>query len=46
MHLREPGCAVTGLANAGGIAARRMASYRQLVSQAEELSRRDPKFRR
>lgn len=46
MHLREPGCAVGAAANEGRIALRRMASYRQLLSQAEELSRRDPKFRR
>jgi len=46
MHLREPGCAVAAAAHAGNIAARRIASYRQLVSQAEELSRRDPQFRR
>lgn len=46
MHLLEPGCAVTGLAKSGRIAARRMASYRQLVGQSEELSRRDPKLRR
>ncbi len=46
MHLREPGCAVTAAANAGTIAARRIASYRQLVSQAEELSRREPQLRR
>lgn len=46
MHLREPGCAVIAAANAGTILARRMASYRQLVAQAEELSLRDPKLRR
>jgi ribosome biogenesis GTPase len=46
MHLREPGCAVAAATDAGEIAARRMASYRQLVGQAEELSRRDPQLRR
>ena len=46
MHLREPGCAVTAAAAAGRIAARRIASYRQLVGQAEELSRRNPELRR
>ncbi|MBM2854955.1 MAG: Small ribosomal subunit biosis GTPase RsgA [Steroidobacteraceae bacterium] len=46
MHLREPGCAVAAAKDAGKILARRMASYRQLVGQAEELSRRDPQFRR
>jgi ribosome biogenesis GTPase len=46
MHLREPGCAVAAAADAGKIPARRMASYRQLVHQAEELSRRDPQLRR
>ncbi|MGB5132327.1 MAG: ribosome small subunit-dependent GTPase A, partial [Steroidobacteraceae bacterium] len=46
MHLREPGCAVAAAANAGKIAARRVASYRQLVGQSEELSRRNPQVRR
>lgn len=46
MHLREPGCAVAVAANAGEIPARRIASYRQLVDQAEDLSRRDPQLRR
>jgi ribosome biogenesis GTPase len=46
MHLREPGCAVTAATNAGEIPARRIASYRQLVSQAEAMGRRDPQLRR
>lgn len=46
MHLREPGCAVLAAVNTGEIPARRIASYRQLVNQAEEMSRRDPQFRR
>lgn len=46
LHLREPGCAVAAAADAGRIPARRMTSYRQLVNQSEELSRRDPQLRR
>jgi ribosome biogenesis GTPase len=46
MHLREPGCAVAAATSAGEIAARRMASYRQLVGLAEEMLRRDPELRR
>ncbi|MGH8252083.1 MAG: ribosome small subunit-dependent GTPase A [Steroidobacteraceae bacterium] len=43
-HGREPGCAVA--AAAGGIAARRIASYRRLLQQAEEMARREPRLRR
>jgi ribosome biogenesis GTPase len=46
MHLREPGCAVAAATTAGEIPARRIASYRQLVNQAEEMSRRNPQLRR
>ena len=46
MHLREPGCAVAAATSAGEIPARRVASYRQLVNQAEERLRRDPQLRR
>ena len=46
MHLREPGCAVAAATSAGEILARRVTSYRQLVNQAEERSRRDPQLRR
>jgi ribosome biogenesis GTPase len=46
MHLREPGCAVLVATGAGEIQARRIESYRQLVVQAEERVRRDPKLRR
>ena len=46
MHLHEPGCAVAAATTAGEIPARRIASYRQLVNQAEERAKRDPQFRR
>lgn len=46
MHLREPGCAVAAATSAGEIPARRIASYRQLVNQAEERLRRDPQLKR
>lgn len=46
MHLREPGCAVAAATTAGEIPARRIASYRQLVNQAEDRARRDPQLRR
>ena len=46
MHLREPGCAVAAATAAGEIPARRIASYRQLVNQAEARAKRDPQIRR
>jgi ribosome biogenesis GTPase len=46
LHRREPGCAVARAAERGAIAARRMASYRQLLGLAEEFARRAPRLRR
>lgn len=46
IHRREPGCAVGAAAQAGTISARRIASYRQLFDQAEDLARRDPQLKR
>ncbi|MGQ0384652.1 MAG: ribosome small subunit-dependent GTPase A [Gammaproteobacteria bacterium] len=46
LHRREPGCAVAAAADRGAIAARRLASYRQLLGLAEDLVRRAPRFRR
>lgn len=46
VHLREPGCAVAAATTAGEITMRRIASYRQLVNQADERVKRDPQLRR
>lgn len=46
LHRREPGCAVAAAAQAGAIAPRRLASYRQLLELAEELAGRAPRLRR
>lgn len=42
LHLREPGCAVAEARSAGRISARRLDSYRRLLSLAEELAARAP----
>lgn len=46
LHHHEPGCAVAAAAEAGTIAPRRLASYRQLLALAEEMARRAPRVRR
>ena len=46
LHRREPGCAVAAAVSCGAIAARRLASYRQLLGLAEDLARRSPRVRR
>jgi ribosome biogenesis GTPase len=46
LHRREPGCAVAAAAQAGAIAPRRLASYRQLLELAEQVARRAPRVRR
>jgi ribosome biogenesis GTPase len=40
LHRREPGCAVVAGVGAGGISARRLESYRRLLSLAEEMAAR------
>jgi len=39
-HMSEPGCAITAAVDAGSIAAARVASYRELLRQIEQKSRR------
>jgi ribosome biogenesis GTPase len=46
LHRREPGCAVAEAVQARTIAARRLASYRQLLGLAEDFARRTPGVRR
>jgi len=46
LHGSEPGCAVAAAARDGRISAQRMASYRRLLTQAEELGQSDPQLRR
>jgi ribosome biogenesis GTPase len=47
LHRREPGCAVASAAAAGGVAPRRLESYRRLLDLAEEMAVRPaPKLRR
>lgn len=46
LHRREPGCAVAAAAQAGVIASRRLASYRQLLALAEDIASRTPRVRR
>jgi len=46
LHRREPGCAVAAAAQAGRVSPRRLASYRALLSLAEELATRTPRVRR
>ncbi|HEY7739877.1 MAG TPA: ribosome small subunit-dependent GTPase A [Steroidobacteraceae bacterium] len=46
LHRREPGCAVVDAVQAGTMAARRLASYRQLLELAEGHARRTPRVRR
>jgi ribosome biogenesis GTPase len=47
LHRREPGCAVAAVAADGTIAARRLASYRRLLTLAEEMTARAaPRLRR
>jgi ribosome biogenesis GTPase len=46
LHAREPGCAVLAAADQGGISARRLASYRQLLELAREMAARTPRVRR
>lgn len=41
-HRQEPGCAVVAAVAAGEIAARRLASYRELLALAEHLARPGP----
>ena len=40
LHRREPGCAVSAAAAGGGIAQRRLESYRRLLCLAEEMAAR------
>lgn len=42
LHRREPGCAVTVAVESGTIAARRLASYRRLLTLAEQMAARAP----
>jgi ribosome biogenesis GTPase len=46
LHAREPGCAVIATVDQGGISARRLASYRQLLELAREIAARTPRVRR
>lgn len=46
MHRQEPGCAVLASAQEGRISTQRVASYQRLVTQSEEIARRDPRLRR
>ena len=46
LHRLEPGCAVAAAVQAGAIAARRLASYRQLLGLAEDFAQRTPRVRR
>lgn len=46
LHRDEPGCAVVRAADAGTVAARRLASYRALLERAERIARREPALRR
>jgi ribosome biogenesis GTPase len=46
LHGSEPGCAVTVAAGRGAIAARRLASYRQLLALAREMAARTPRITR
>lgn len=46
LHRHEPGCAVAAAVQAGAIAARRLASYRQLLGLAEDFAQRAPRVRR
>ncbi|HEY7753702.1 MAG TPA: ribosome small subunit-dependent GTPase A [Steroidobacteraceae bacterium] len=46
LHRREPGCAVAAAAQAGRVQRRRLASYRALLSLAEEFAARAPRVRR
>jgi len=46
LHAREPGCAVLAAADQGGISARRLASYRQLLELAREMAARTSRVRR
>ncbi len=42
LHLREPGCAVAEAGSAGRISARRLDSYRRLLSLAQDIAARAP----
>jgi ribosome biogenesis GTPase len=40
LHRREPGCRVAAAALEGGLATRRLESYRRLLALAEEMAAR------